>query len=65
MRDVPDHEIIDTLNRIHDAGGSTDVDLFDPDLRAWLVQIGLVNCTEQRTIELTELGKQKLKEASK
>jgi hypothetical protein len=48
------------LVRIRDAGGSMDVFLFDPDLRADLVRLGLVVCTEQRTIELTALGKRQL-----
>lgn len=64
MRDVANQEIIDMLARIRDAGGSMDVELFDVDLRAWLATIGLVNCTRDRKIELTELGKQKLKQGA-
>lgn len=48
------------LARIRDAGGVTDMDLFDIDLRTWLGKIGLVVFTRERTIELTERGKQKL-----
>ncbi len=59
MREIPQQEIIDVLKRI--AGGESDVNKFDPDVRAELVRIGLVNCTPERTIELTEQGKQKLK----
>jgi hypothetical protein len=60
MRDVPQHEIIECLNRI--ASGESDVEQFDPDLRAWLVQLGLVNCTPLRTIELTDRGREKLEQ---
>jgi len=50
----------DALMRIRDEGGSLPIEEFDPDLRADLVRLGWANCTAQRTIELTERGKQEI-----